>query len=146
MLESDLNLSFSCLSPVNKPLRADFPSAFPTHSDCRRLDLPGYRHHTSVTRDVVSASSLDECSFECGHAEAYCRTFSYNEATAIDNCVLSALKAADIIMNQERRFPLLLCAFVYDVLSVGEPINRCSLSAGLQEPHVGWETVIFRFC
>ena len=59
-----------------------------------------------MTRDVVSAPSLDECSFECGHAEAYCETFSYNEATSLDNCVLSALKAADIIMNQGRlHFP-----------------------------------------
>ena len=70
--------------------------------DCRRLDLPGYRHHTSVTRDVVSAASLDECSLECGHAADYCRTFSFNEADALDNCVLSALKATDIIMNQGR--------------------------------------------
>ena len=68
---------------------------------CRRLDLPGYRHHTSVTRDVVSAASLDACSLECGRAaQQYCRTFSYDEAAAKDNCVLSALEAKDIIMKQ----------------------------------------------
>ena len=78
-----------------------------------------------MTRDVVSAPSLDECSFECGHAEAYCETFSYNEATSLDNCVLSALKAADIIMNQGRLlFPSSISKAITYYESYTESVKR----------------------
>ena len=45
------------------------------------------------------------------------QTFSYNEATALDNCVLSALEAADIIMNQGRHESRYLFTISYFILN-----------------------------
>ncbi len=64
---------------------------------CERLFLRYRKHHGSVTRAIGSARTLSDCSTLCEReADRYCRTFSFRRSRLQDNCILSAVDAADL--------------------------------------------------
>ena len=71
---------------------------------CERLDSPGFKHHSSVIREIVSAESLKECSLLCERSTTenlfHCATFSFRASREIDNCFLSEIRVDQIVSSK----------------------------------------------
>lgn len=52
-----------------------------------------------MARETLDASSLADCSSKC-REKSFCNTFSYGE-TSTRNCLLSALRGRDIVVNED---------------------------------------------
>ena len=67
--------------------------------DCYKIEHSLYKHYTTVVREKLDVTSLVECASKC-HEKSFCNTFSYGD-TAGRNCLLSALRGRDILVNED---------------------------------------------